>query len=418
MEAFAASMQKVTVLGDEAVLELASLGASLGKLSGQALKDATKAAIGLSAALGIDAISAMRLVSRAAIGDTATLARYGIKLSETLSPQEKFNELLRIGAQSFSLAEGQAKTFSGQVAQLGNAWGDVKEKIGEALMPVAMAFIEAMRTNLPLIQEKVVGVAKAFAEWFEERGGAARLIADLEAIVKAMRDAVTAMRDFHEWSGFGKMPAKSPRLRADEGEPLSPTEAAAWERFNRLKAAPELSLGAELKPRQMKLDPAASRMIRAREEGRLSFDELHAQLAAKRGMGEGPVQEFGGLGRQVEAHVKKLNEGLKEAAAIRRAMETPVEMFKRERERLEQLRELGVLGEGDFRRALDKSFQEAREKAQAAQPREMEFAVVQTVQEALALAAKPDPIQTKQLAALDKIAENTAVPRVQTGGLE
>ena len=135
MRSFAAGIQRVTVIGDEAVLEIMQLGASLGRLSGDALKRATKAAIGLSRRLGIDTTAAMRLVARAAVGDTQMLARYGVKLEETLTPQEKFNELLRMGAVAFRLATEEAKTATGQMQQLGNAWGDFKEKAGATILP-------------------------------------------------------------------------------------------------------------------------------------------------------------------------------------------------------------------------------------------------------------------------------------------
>jgi len=138
MEDWARSIQKITTIGDEAVLEMAALGASLGKLSGQALQDATRAAIGLSRAVGVDTTAAMRLVARAAIGDTAQLTRYGIKLNELLSPQEKFNELLAIGAKNFNIATGEAATMTGQIEQLKNQWGDLREKIGEFTMKGAV----------------------------------------------------------------------------------------------------------------------------------------------------------------------------------------------------------------------------------------------------------------------------------------
>lgn len=47
------------------------------------LKGATKAAIGLSAAFGIDLATAMDLIGKAAAGNTSMLGRYGIVLDET-----------------------------------------------------------------------------------------------------------------------------------------------------------------------------------------------------------------------------------------------------------------------------------------------------------------------------------------------
>ena len=144
MKAFASSIQKVTVYGDEAVLRLMAMGSSMAKLSGTELKNATKAAIGLAAAYKLDVVAAMRLVARARTGDTATLAKYGIKLKEGLSAQEKFNAILIKGAEGFKLAEGEAHTFIGKMAQLKNSIGDVREHIGEKLLPAVLRIVRIL----------------------------------------------------------------------------------------------------------------------------------------------------------------------------------------------------------------------------------------------------------------------------------
>ena len=136
MQKWAASIQQQTTIGDEAVLEMAAMGAAMGKLTGEGLQKATVAAIGLSRRLSIDTIAAMRLVSRAALGDTGSLKRYGIVLDMTSTTQQKFNELLKIGADAFVLAQGETNTFTGRVEQLKNTVGDIKEQIGLALLPV------------------------------------------------------------------------------------------------------------------------------------------------------------------------------------------------------------------------------------------------------------------------------------------
>lgn len=133
MEEFAAEIQKQTTIGDEAAIEIMTLGASIGKLTGEQLKRATIAAIGLSKAFGMDLNAAMRLVARAAVGDTATLKRYGIVLDTTKDKQGQFNDLLEIGASKFRLATAETETAAGRVEQLANKWGDAKEKIGAAI---------------------------------------------------------------------------------------------------------------------------------------------------------------------------------------------------------------------------------------------------------------------------------------------
>jgi hypothetical protein len=138
LKQFASEIQALTLHGDEAVLELMAMGATMGKLSGRDLKRATRAAIGLSEAYGIELVGAMRLVARASVGDTATLKRYGITLDATLTPQQKFNELLKIGAANFALAEKAAETMTGRIQQAKNAWGDYLESLGKAGLRVGL----------------------------------------------------------------------------------------------------------------------------------------------------------------------------------------------------------------------------------------------------------------------------------------
>jgi len=145
MQEWAGEIQKITTLGDEQVLELAAMGAAMGKLHGEMLKKGVKAAIGLSKAYKIELAGAMRLVARAAVGDTSTLTRYGIKLEEGLDAQQKFNKVLEIGARNFKLAEGETKTYVGTVTQMRNVLGDIKEEIGAALMPVFKDWAERVK---------------------------------------------------------------------------------------------------------------------------------------------------------------------------------------------------------------------------------------------------------------------------------
>ena len=88
----------------------------------------------LAARFRIDLASAMMLVGRASQGQTQLLTRYGIVIDQTLSDQDKFNELLKIGAESFHLAEEQARTAEGTFQQFHNAMSDIAEVIGGPLL--------------------------------------------------------------------------------------------------------------------------------------------------------------------------------------------------------------------------------------------------------------------------------------------
>jgi hypothetical protein len=81
----------------------------------------------------MDASAAMRLVARAAQGQTQTLARYGIVLNANLTPQQKFNQLLLVGEKHFTEMTTGVKTFGEEMTMLKNQIGDVFENLGGIL---------------------------------------------------------------------------------------------------------------------------------------------------------------------------------------------------------------------------------------------------------------------------------------------
>lgn len=125
----AAQLQQITIYGDEFTQTLQAMAINMG-VAADETTDAVKAAMGLSKAYSIDLVGAMRLVTRARVGDTATLKRYGIVLDQNMNAEEKYQALVKIGLGNFRLVEDAAKTTSGRFAQLRNAIGDVVEQIG------------------------------------------------------------------------------------------------------------------------------------------------------------------------------------------------------------------------------------------------------------------------------------------------
>ena len=130
----ASDLQAYTSYGDEATLSTMALGLNMDIAASQ-IEDVTKAAMGLAKSYNMDVNTAMMLFAKANKGITNALSRYGIVVDHTKSKEEQFNEILR---QSWALFENaEADTLSEKIAQVGNAFGDVKERIGEI---VAKAF--------------------------------------------------------------------------------------------------------------------------------------------------------------------------------------------------------------------------------------------------------------------------------------
>ena len=158
---FAAEMQKITKYGDESTLAVMSQGMRLG-IDPSQIESVTKSAMGLSQKLGIDLPTSMQLLARASHGHTEMLARYGIQLDENLTKEEQYQQILKQGADGFSLVTDAATTARGQIAQMMNALGDSKEVLGgiaaEILLPAATAVkeISTAFNNLDPAMQRVI----------------------------------------------------------------------------------------------------------------------------------------------------------------------------------------------------------------------------------------------------------------------
>jgi hypothetical protein len=150
LQNYAASLQQATVHGDELLMTAMAQMQNIARFDNtETLMRATKAAIGLSAAFGIDLATAMDLVGKAGAGNTMMLSRYGIVLDETLGKADKFNQVINIGTGYFGLAADQAQTSAGSIQQLKNTWGDFQETLATGVLPEIKRLTNALK---PLIE--------------------------------------------------------------------------------------------------------------------------------------------------------------------------------------------------------------------------------------------------------------------------
>lgn len=131
---FASEIQRVTIYGDEQVLKLMRLGLQYG-ITTDKIEDATKGAIGLASAFGVDLETSMRLVTLANQGNYDALQRYIPSLRAARTEGEKAAIVNKAMADGFKLAQETAGTTFGALAQLKNAVGDLGESIGKILAP-------------------------------------------------------------------------------------------------------------------------------------------------------------------------------------------------------------------------------------------------------------------------------------------
>lgn len=159
---FADQLSRVTGVADDVIVKGEAMIATLSGLSGQALKDATKGALDLSAALGIDTDTAFNLVAKAATGNTEALGRYGIRLKSTGDAAQDFSRALDlINAKFGGFSGAMASTFSGALAKAQNGFGEILESIGNMIIksPTAIKFVNMIGDAFFMVADKIAEFA-------------------------------------------------------------------------------------------------------------------------------------------------------------------------------------------------------------------------------------------------------------------
>ena len=141
-KAFAASLQKISTVGDEATLELMQLSESMGSPN---TIEATKNAIGLSKALGIDLKSALKMVVLAQNGEYTMLNRYVPLLRKATTETEKAAIVSKLYAGGLAIAKAEAVTGLGPMKQLTNSLGDLMESFGKIISEAIQPFVYKLK---------------------------------------------------------------------------------------------------------------------------------------------------------------------------------------------------------------------------------------------------------------------------------
>jgi len=157
LKTYASTLQGLTGIGDEVILNNQALLIALGNLEGEGLKRATRAALDLSAANGVALKTSFELVGKAAAGEFGTLSRYGIIIDETVPKSQKFAAALELIEDRFGgQAEAKMQTYQGQLAGLQGHFGDLQEAIGG---PFRDVFTEVISTVLSPMMQELTGAA-------------------------------------------------------------------------------------------------------------------------------------------------------------------------------------------------------------------------------------------------------------------
>lgn len=168
---FAHSLQQGTKFSEEATIESGALLASLGRLSGDGLKNATVATQNLAVGLGVDLHTAALMVSKAAEGNIMLFQRYGLTVGEGASKASTFASALRAINDHFGgAAAAQAQTFSGALAILNNTFRDVQKSIGSLVVDnqVFVSVIQSATTMIKDFNKYLTDNAEALKEGVAE----------------------------------------------------------------------------------------------------------------------------------------------------------------------------------------------------------------------------------------------------------
>ncbi|HAB53337.1 MAG TPA: hypothetical protein DCE80_14395 [Ignavibacteriales bacterium] len=138
--AYASSLQKITIYGDETITGVQKLLSNFG-VEGEMLDKLTKATLDLASAKGMDLKGAADLVSKSVGSSTNALTRYGIEVTGAVGSTQRMQTAVENITKLFGgSAQAQAQTFSGQIIILKNRMDDLKEGIGFALIPTLKYF--------------------------------------------------------------------------------------------------------------------------------------------------------------------------------------------------------------------------------------------------------------------------------------
>ena len=133
---YASAMQHVSNFADDQIIAAQAQLVQFG-LTGQQLKEVTKATLDLAAAKGIDLTSAAQLLGKAFVGETAMLGRYGIVIDDSIPKSEKFAVAMKMITDTMGgQALAQQQTFLGSITSLKNTFGDFLETIGSIFAPI------------------------------------------------------------------------------------------------------------------------------------------------------------------------------------------------------------------------------------------------------------------------------------------
>lgn len=116
-----------------------------------------------------DAVNIGNMMGKVMQGQVGALTRVGITFTDAQeqvlkygNEQERAATLAQVITDNVSnMNEIMASTPQGQIQQMANTWGDIKETVGSKLYPAVMQFFSKINSNMPQAEILVMGLAGA-----------------------------------------------------------------------------------------------------------------------------------------------------------------------------------------------------------------------------------------------------------------
>jgi hypothetical protein len=199
----------MSLFSDDAILGATNVLATFKEIQGVQFENATAAILDMSQAMGMDLQSATVQVGKALndpIGGISALSRVGVQFTE--DQKAMIEEMVALGdvagAQELILGElnsqfgGSAaaavNTYAGRMKVLEEQFNDVKQGIGEALLPILQ---ELGRFAVQYVVPAVEQMAEAFTTWLNSVDWVG-LMSLFETIFETISNAITSV----DWDGI------------------------------------------------------------------------------------------------------------------------------------------------------------------------------------------------------------------------
>jgi hypothetical protein len=191
----AATFQKTTIYSDDLINEMQALLTSVGDVAPGQMDKALTAATDLASGLGIDLRSAVLMVSKASEENVGALKKAGVALDETRVQGEGMSYILSEIQEKFGgQAQADAESYAGKITQIGNAWDNVKEAVGGAIVqhPLLTAALRAVKDGADEAGDGASIMGKAWGDtvallpqWIVSIGTFATEVADANNTIAA-----------------------------------------------------------------------------------------------------------------------------------------------------------------------------------------------------------------------------------------